>query len=148
MVRTLWPQSCTSGADAGSGTTLCRGCCPVRMAGSLRDLGCTALLSRPECGCYRCSRHLYRWSTNGISAIWVSWSYESPSPLCDVLCEVPLGCRVRRTVLSRVSCCPAGLAVLSHRLVSWGVPSGGERDPSHLRKASLCPHTVVAYHCG
>lgn len=36
----------------------------------------------------------------------------------------------------------------SHYLVSWGVPSGGERDSSHLRKASLCPHTVVAYHCG
>lgn len=69
-------------------------------------------------GCYRCSRHLYRWSTNGISAVWVSWSYESPSPLCDVLCEVPLGCRVRWTVLS-----PEFLTVRRTLSCPWS-PSG------------------------
>lgn len=60
--------------------------CSVRVAGSLERLGLYGSVA--EAGmwlCYRCSRHLYRWSTNGISAIWVSWSYESPPPLCDVL---------------------------------------------------------------
>jgi len=69
--------------DASDGTTFCCGCL-LRASGWFPWGCCAALLSRPGCGCYRCSRHLYRWSTNGISAMGFM-VIGSPSPLCDVL---------------------------------------------------------------
>ena len=66
-----------------------------------------------------------------------------------VVIEVPLGCRARRTVLSRVFLPFDGFCLIfDHHLISWSAPSGDERNPSHPRKVSLCSCDVVAYRCG
>lgn len=118
---------------------------------------CTALLSRPGCGCYRCSRYLYRWSTTVQMEHQRNLGYMgfmvigSPSPLCDVLCD--RGFRwvagsVGRFFLQSFLPFDGPCLVLGHHLVSWSAPSEGERDLSHPWEASLCACGVVTYHCG